>query len=262
MTIPMHVGRGEHRGALSLFPVWSQVSPGPAVVLADERSVTVTELEPPQVPTLQVTVISQVPALLLDGLLLHGGWQDRTVAGSTVLDAGESGTVPVRCVERDRWGGVGGHVPMGRASSRVRAVDDQLEVWERVAAERARASSPPDVSDLAPLPGQCGVVVGVGGRPLALECFADPGLFAAAFAAVVAGAARDAVGVAHRRTTGHDARAFVAAVEGMRLRVDRDAGHARALSGARNRLRGQGVQFRGRRLHTGVVDTTHPAVAA
>ena len=262
MTSTLHVGTGTHRGPLSLFPVWRATVPGPVVALADERTVAVRELDDPQVPRLAVTATTPVPVLLLDGLLLRGGWQDRTAVASTVLAPGRTTTVDVRCVEPHRWGGGAGHVARGRSSARVRAVSEQDEVWRRVAEEHARLAVPPEVADLAPLPGQCGVVVGIGGRPLALELFAHPDLLAAAFAELVAAAARDAAGAPARRTTAHDARELAIAAAAVLLTSTGPAGRGRALRGSRGTLRGRGVEWRGRALHTCVLDHAHQAVSA
>lgn len=262
MTSTLHVGTGTHRGPLSLFPVWRATTPGPVVALADERTVAVRELDAPEVPRLRVTATAPVPVLLLDGLLLRGGWQDRTAVTSTVLAPGREADVEVRCVEPHRWGGAAGHVARGRSSARVRAVTEQDEVWRRVAQEHARLTPPPAVDDLEPLPGQSGVLVGIGGRPLALELFAHPDLLTAAWAELVAAAARDAAGAPTRRTTAHDAREFAVATAGVALTAAGPAGRGRALRGSRGSLHGRGVEWRGRALHNCVLDHAHQAVSA
>ncbi|GAB2908179.1 hypothetical protein GCM10027047_03050 [Rhodococcus aerolatus] len=262
MTSTLHVGTGTHRGPLSLFPVWRATAPGPVVALADERTVAVRELDDPQVPRLRVTATTPLPVLLLDGLLLRGGWQDRTAVTSALLTPGRETDVEVRCVEPHRWGGATAHVAGGRSSTRVRAVTEQDEVWRRVAQEHARLAEPPAVDDLDPLPGQSGVLVGIGGSPLALELFAHPDLLAAAWAELVAAAARDAAGAPLRRTTSHDARGFAVAAAGVGLTATGRAGQGRALRGSRGSLHGRGVEWRGRALHTCVLDHAHQAVSA
>lgn len=113
-----------------------------------------------------------------------------------------------------------------------------------------------------PLPGQAGVIVGIGGRPLAMQLFAHPDLLAAAYPALVAAAAGDAAGTLLRRTTGHQARSFARAAAGLRWTTTGPAGEGAALRSEGATLRGRGVQWRDRALHTSVLDAAHPLVTA
>ncbi|MEP6562140.1 MAG: DUF6569 family protein, partial [Nakamurella sp.] len=132
MTIPLlHVGRGTHRGPLTVFPIWHDIVPGGKVRLADPNSLAVSELEQPDVPFLQVQAGRGIPVLLLDGDLLLGGLQDRVAIGSTLIAPGKATTIDVRCVEADRWHGTAAHTAGARrASSFVRGDADQNGVWE------------------------------------------------------------------------------------------------------------------------------------
>ena len=58
-------GAGRHRGALSVFPIWQHAQRTPAITLAHELSITVGELDSPQVPWLQVEAADR-PVLLLE----------------------------------------------------------------------------------------------------------------------------------------------------------------------------------------------------
>ena len=260
MTIDkMHVGRGESRGALTVFPIWQRRTPGTTVVLATDGALRVQELDSPSVPHLRVTPSGRLPVLLLDGDVLVGGRQDRVAAGSRLLAPGFSATVDVRCVEQERWSGSQTHSVGGRATAFVRGNHDQQEVWRRVAVERSRAPGVPEVSGWEPLPGQSGVLTGIGGRPALLELFADEVLLAAAWQRILAAAARDAAGRPPKQTPGYRAREFAGAVEAMPLSV-RPQDSSMAISAGTGGLELRGVAEGHRLLHASVIN--QKAVAA
>jgi len=95
----LHVGRGEHRGPLTTFPICQERSDGPPVVLGTADTLLVAELASPQVGHLEVTALAHTQVLLLDGDVLVGGWQDRVAVGSVLLAA--------RAVRRGDAAGVG-----------------------------------------------------------------------------------------------------------------------------------------------------------
>ena len=255
----LHVGRGDSRGALTVFPVWQQGTPGPRVELGVQDNLRVTETESPSVPYLQVTPVGQVPVLLLDGDVLLGGWQDRVTVGSRLLAPGVTTTVDVRCIEQDRWSGTRAHSAGGRATAFVRGTRDQHEVWRRVAAERARSPRPPDVSGLRPLPGQSGVLFGISGVPVLLELFADEAMLRAAWPRLVAAAARDAAGRPEKATYGYRAREFAGLVESMSLsKTPRD--RTIAITAGRGGIELRGIADGERLLHASVIN--QKAVAA
>jgi len=92
----LHVGRGEQRGALTVFPIRHERTEGPVLDLADDRALRVGELATPSVPHLQVTAGDAVPVLLLDGTLLKRGLQDRIAMDSSLLAPGTTMPVDVR----------------------------------------------------------------------------------------------------------------------------------------------------------------------
>lgn len=76
----------------------------------------------PQVPALWVSNGGGTAALLVDGEVVEGGWQNRVVHHDVVLDAGSAATIEVACVEAGRWHGGGDHDRRHRrASMGVRA---------------------------------------------------------------------------------------------------------------------------------------------
>lgn len=227
----LHVGRGITRGALTVFPIWSEVAT-PARFSTRTEAVRVAECaEGPQVGSLVVTNAGKVPVLLLEGQLLEGGWQHRMVARSVLLNAGQELPLEVVCVEQGRWNGGRTHAARGRrASSRVRSglrgPNPQVEVWSRVAEYDARygvnatrsfvAHSDRAAGDVArmtaglrPFPGQIGVVMAIAGQPVAAEIFASPRALAEQFASIVASAAMDAVGQPPIETPSRRARRFI-----------------------------------------------------
>jgi hypothetical protein len=65
MSTTLRVGRGEHHGPLTVFPIWRQQMGGPEVTLADAGNLGVSELAEPSVPHLQVTAAGRHPVLLI-----------------------------------------------------------------------------------------------------------------------------------------------------------------------------------------------------
>jgi len=253
MSITLHVGRGEHRGPLTVFPIWRQHSEGPEVTLADASDLRIGELVEPSVPHLQVTAIGRHPVLLLDGDLLVGGLQDRVAFGSRLLAAGRPTTIDVRCVEQERWHGSANHELAGRASSLVRGNSDQQEVWRRVDVERARRHRIPDVGGLELMPGQSGVMIGIGGRPMLIELFATNAMLSAAWPRILAAAAREAAGRPGKPTAGWRARQFVAVVDNMRITHSPEEAQT-VLSAVSGPFELRGIADGDRLLHASVIN--------
>jgi len=255
----LHLGAGQHRGALSLFPIWQPAQPRPAIQLADELSVSVRELQVPKVPWLQVTA-AELPVLLLEGDVLVGGRQDRFVLRSTLLAPWQPSEVEVRCVEQERWHGEGEHVAGSRrATSYVRGNPEQGEVWERVAQEQQRAAGPPNTDGLEMLPGQCGVLIGIGGRARLMELFSDAAMLGQAWRRILEAAARDAAGAPLVRTTGHTARAFIRNVAALQPIVAGPTGLGRAVSATAGPLQLIGISLDDHILHASVLHDGIPA---
>ncbi|MCY7288200.1 MAG: hypothetical protein LH624_08115, partial [Cryobacterium sp.] len=82
----LHVGHGTHFDALSVFPVWVQ-SPRVAGLEWKADSIRVDEREgSPVVDELVLHNTAPRPVVVLEGDLLKGGWQDRMLARSIVLE--------------------------------------------------------------------------------------------------------------------------------------------------------------------------------
>src|SRR5688572_8654499 len=113
----VHVGAPIHREGLTLFPLWTEhPEASPSYRPADDLpgAVTVGEMPEPDVPHLLVSNGSGEAALLLEGELVAGGLQHRTINLTILLPAGAQTAVPVSCVEHGRWGGRADNVFAGR----------------------------------------------------------------------------------------------------------------------------------------------------
>jgi hypothetical protein len=232
----LHVGQGTHVLGLSLFPVWVDAPARHEVSIGAAGGVSVSEREgSPVVGELVALNERSAPVLLLEGEMLEGGWQNRTLSRSVLLMPGERRVVEVCCVEQGRWHGGGDHrggnrrvapsvVGGLRHPGRVR----QATVWNRVqryepvlgrtatasyAEHLDRVGSDASLEAFRPLDGQRGVIVGIMGAPVVLELFPSHEALVDQWRAIVQAAALDARLGAPLRTTGAAARYFAERVE-------------------------------------------------
>ena len=244
----IHVGAPLNRGALTLFPLWTEhpetagdYVTGPAAELA--KTLTVDELDQAQVPQLVAANSGSAPVLLVEGEVLAGGLQTRVLNLSVLVPAMQSLPVPVACVEAGRWGNRrqsrrgGAHSPptlrrhktvsVNLAKAHGRRHADQGAVWDSVADYEQRLAAPSPTSSYAdvvdharhdvasltdglrPLPGQRGVVVGIGGAVRGLELFDRAATFADYFDSLLAGYAMEALDAERAPTPPADARRFI-----------------------------------------------------
>ncbi|GAB4005070.1 ARPP-1 family domain-containing protein [Nocardioides ultimimeridianus] len=226
----LHVGMGETRGALTVFPIWGEFAVTSGYVWDTSVALVAEAQGGPTVACLQVSNPAPAPLLVFEGTILEGGWQNRMVAHSTLIPAASSEPVQVVCVEQGRWHGDQAHRSLGRrGSARVRlglrdSADPQGAVWSRVAeyeearggtmtrsyvehADRAAIDIATLTAGLRALPGQIGVVVAIAGQPVFAEVFPDDLTLAAQFEALVQASALDALGLPRsaRPRVGHAA---------------------------------------------------------
>src|SRR3712207_5802738 len=136
----LHVGGGTSRGALTVFPVWSEYD-GRRGYSSDPSSIDLAErAEGASVPVLVASNGGDRPVLMLEGQVLEGGWQNRVLARSVLVPAQSELEVEVACVEAGRWHGGRRHTSRGRRTSpRVRSAVQrpargrQQAVWDGVA---------------------------------------------------------------------------------------------------------------------------------
>ena len=98
------VGAPTTHNGVTVFPVLGGAKVPDGISIGSE-GITVSELESAEVPTLLVTNTTDLPILLLEGEVLEGGQQTRTLNVSVLVPAGTSLEVPVTCVEAGRWRG-------------------------------------------------------------------------------------------------------------------------------------------------------------
>lgn len=276
----LHVGQGTCASGLTLFPVWVDAPARRRVSVGAQPGVTVAEREgSPVVGELVVTNGRQDPVLLLEGEMLEGGWQNRTLAHSVLLMPGERSVVEVCCVEQGRWAGSAEHrggerrvAPSVVGGLRNPGGNRQGQVWDRVRryepvmGATATTSHAEHLDRIAvdvngwafrPLEGQRGVIIGIMGVPLSLELFSTSDALAAQWRALVQAAALDARLGPPIRTTASAARRFAE-------RVERTS-TGRVPDGVAFRVRSDrpGVSVRGMGLddvllHANVLHSSHP----
>ena len=231
MGVAVDLGECATIGSLQMYPLITKQATLPPYLTGPEASalgkMKVGELDPPQVPFLAVTNLSHVPTLLVEGEMLVGGDQDRTM-NVTVLRPPEVVTiVPVSCVEAGRWGArrpmasTGRHSPGSLRSKKTRSqaprtghpyarVSDQGEVWrsvDEVASLQGATSDTRALEDvhlkaqnriaseldgLTPLPGQTGVICTIGGKVVGMDLFDRPETLQCYLRGIIAGNALDA----------------------------------------------------------------------
>jgi hypothetical protein len=218
-------------GGLSVFPLTGERKAGPAYVTGPEAFeagvIQVSELDPPEVPSLAITNLGLVPILLVEGEMLVGGDQNRTM-NVTVLCAPQVRTVvPVSCVEAGRWGKrrvvstSSKHAPGSLRAAKTAKLEprsddvssrrsDQGLIWDEVERQSmahevfSETSALDDVQEeiedrLAPelekirtVPGQIGVICTIGVQVVGLDLFDKPATLERYLRGIVAGHALDA----------------------------------------------------------------------
>lgn len=279
-----HVGRGTTRGALTVFPIWAEVS-SPVSYSMDHTQLDIRERpDRPSVGSVLVENTAGVPLLLLAGQLLEGGMQHRMVARSILLPPGGRVRQDVVCVEQGRWQGAGRHAVRGRrASARVRdglrSGDRQTEVWRRIAryessfgpsdtssylehTDRAEARVRDLVSGLRPFPGQVGVLIGINGQPITAEIFDSHRMLVRQFDQIVRAAAMDAVGLPPAETPGRRARRFMDRAALVPRLLTGSAGMALAVTGGTEYVELSAVRWNGQELHTLLTNPRHELLLA
>ena len=294
-TIPaLHVGQGTQLDGLTLFPVWvdapriGSLEWSPDALRVTERDGGAT------VSALQANNTAARPLVALEGDLLEGGWQNRMLGRSVVLDAHERRQLDAVCIEQGRWGGAAEQGSGGRRASLVVRFGDanarhetggarQSAVWRRIDRFEQHLGASPTSSFTRHLDrqsirtprlidGQRGVIIGIGGRIMGLELFCSATGLRSRWAGIVQAAAVDAQLADPVTTPAERARAFARAVQGRRLHggeggerwfaVGRDD-HRVAMTGLGARLAGDHVDAVERGLlHLIAHDRAHPLLAA
>lgn len=296
----LHLGAGTNAGPLTVFPIWTDAPVTRhrpyTTSLRGQGAVTETA-GGPTVSRVTITHPGPKPLLLLEGTVLDGGWQHRTLTRDVLIPAGATTDVEVACVEHGRWHGTttqrasGRQVPLAvRGALRgIRAeqhpgaqgprVADQGDVWARVARyERlhgaSATSSLVDVQDrtaaqvdaliagLRPLYGQRGVLVGVAGHPVLLEVFDHPRTLAEQWEPILRAVALDALAEPVIPTPGYRARAFVQRVQGVRWDEELPFSEAAEWVGRDDLVDVRALALADLNLHLAAVNVRHHLVLA
>ncbi len=225
------IGERIEVGGLGVFPLTGRVTDSPPYLTGPEAFeqglIEVHELDPPQVPCLVVTNLADVPVLLVEGEMLVGGDQNRTMNVTVLCPPRSDLTVPVSCVEAGRWGArrqvssssrlapgslraaktASLEPPSGDVGSRR---SDQGRVWEEVDRQSLSHAVESDTSALddvqeefeeriaaeldriEPVDGQIGVICTIGAEVVGLDLFDRPDTLRQYLRAIVAGHALDA----------------------------------------------------------------------
>lgn len=262
----LHVGRGLRVANLEYFPVWTDalVTPRTYVTNFDIQKVKVAEHDQASVGGLQIENTTQEPVLLFEGTLLEGGWQHRALTRTMLVPAASVVSLPVVCVEQGRWGGASNQI-IGKkvASAGIRAglrglrkegqfvsqsFADQGDVWAKVErlAHASNTHMPSQsfvemrndldvrmqIDPIVALAGQRGVVIAIGGHPVALELFDHPDTLAERVDSIVQGYIAESMLRDFVATPSSRVRTFVDRTERQALSEDVDANRKRTTSNA------------------------------
>jgi len=227
----VQVGVGVMIGGLGVFALMSVAVDGPPYLTGPEafeaELIEVSELDPPQVPFLAITNLADVPILLVEGEMLVGGDQNRTMNVTVLCPPQARTVVPVSCVEAGRWGArrtmsaPNRHAPGSLRAAKIahletRSADasarrsDQHRVWDKV--ERQSVAHSVDsqtlalddvqeevedriavqLDELRPVPGQIGVICTVGEQVVGMDLFDKPSTLERCLRGIIAGHALDA----------------------------------------------------------------------
>jgi len=292
-TIELKVGDRQDVGGLGVYPLTGTTVAGPPYLTGPEASgaglIEVDELDPPEVPSLLVSNLADVPILLVEGEMLVGGNQNRTMNVTVLCPPKSVIIVPVSCVEAGRWGArramsaSSRHAPGSLRSVKTSTLQprgghasdrrsDQRRVWEEVArqSEIHRLHSETEAIDdvqevfelgiaddldrITPVPDQIGVVCTIGGEVVGLDLFDRPTTLARYLRGIVAGHALDAHGTASSPDAIRAIERFLAEVEA----TGRDHGEGVGLGEEiilRGAVSGVGLSYGRTLVHLGAFPT-------
>ncbi len=211
----LEVGRPVAYRSLSIVPIYRFDRPKPKDFAGLGEAVKngwieITEIEGGRVPQVRISNLSSRILFLMGGEILTGAKQDRILAADILLAPGTKNLVaPVFCVEHGRWTAVTpafttkGNI--GTFELRAKAMEKsggaQSEIWDRVTEQNARvgAASPTGAyqdayerpenkakieeieKKMSAIPrlmtDTIGVVIGLAGKVVSVDIFADPEMF-------------------------------------------------------------------------------------
>lgn len=290
----LHVGRGYRVANLEWYPVWSDapVKPRSYVTEFSAGQVKVAEQAQATVGGLQIENTTQKPVLLFEGTLLEGGWQHRALTKTVLVPAASVVSLPVVCVEQGRWGGeahqvIGKKVANGAIRAGLRGLRkqgqtvaqtqaDQSEVWSTVArmAHELNEFAPSQsfvemrnnldgrvqLDPIVALAGQRGVVIAIGGHPVALELFDHPDTLAERLESIVQAYVAESMVRPFVRTLSSRVRTFVDRTQREALTEEIDSNRKRTTSNAH--VASEALFENDELLHLSTLNVKHELVLA
>lgn len=252
MQLPIHVARPQLTGPLTLFPIYSSATCGPAYLSGPEAqalgALVIREADDgAQVEKLVIENDADAPVLVIEGETLVGAQQNRTLNVSVLCPPGAATTIPVSCVEAGRWSEPKAvsrsrrHAPnklRGRKTSSVLAAmrdgrgrtSEQARVWADVEEYESRIGTAGPTHALEdshieaereaisllghvqPVEGQRGVIAAIDGTVVSIDLFDKPSSLTAYWDGLTAGYALEAVGAGANPANLAGAKAFAALV--------------------------------------------------
>jgi hypothetical protein len=218
-------------GGLSVFPLTGVRVAGPAYLTGPEAfeagMIEVSELDPAQVPFLAITNLALVPILLVEGEMLVGGDQNRTMNVTVLCPPLARTIVPVSCVEAGRWGkrrtvsASNKHAPGSLRAAKTANLEPRSEdtssrrsdeglIWNEVARqsmahdvfsvtsalddvqEEIEDRLAPELEKIRTVAGQIGVICTIGEQVIGLDLFDKPSTLERYVRSIVAAHALDA----------------------------------------------------------------------
>ncbi len=261
--VEVELGDAVAIGGLSIFPLTGAQGTGADYLCGPEAFETgmiqVSELDPPEVPSLAIFNLALLPILLVEGEMLVGGDQNRTMNVTVLCPPQARTVVPVSCVEAGRWGkrrtvsASSKHAPGSLRAAKTaklqkRSADlssrrsDQRRVWEEVARqstthdvfsetsalddvqEEIEERIAPELEKIRTVPGQIGVICTIGEQVVGLDLFDKPATLERYVRSIVAGHALDATS---QRSNADPMRAiehFLAQIDGTARDMGRGVG--------------------------------------
>ena len=300
LDFEVELGERTQVGGLTVIPLIGVEFQAPAYLTGPEAFeaglLEVDELDPPEVPKLAITNLSDLPVLLVEGEMLVGGDQNRTMNVTVLCPPRARTVVPVSCVEAGRWGarrtmsGRRKHAPGSLRAAKTSNLEsrsddvgargtDQGLVWDEVSRQstaHAVYSSTAALDDvqeeveerisqqlecIEPQPNQVGVVCTIGDVVVGLDIFDRPSAMGQYLRAIVAGHALD--DMAESRSGDP-----IAAIERFLARVDAsrpDTGKGVGLGNEvllRGKLAGVGLSYGDHLVHLAAFPAPDDAGAA